>query len=99
MDLKVFVQEEKGRKGVGVRIICPSYRDKESKVKGKASQKRSKESRPLSGKASYDQVRFPDRLQINSMLLFHATNRKKACNSHGLAAGANRKKARVKIFL
>ena len=33
------------------------------KRKCKASQKRSKESRPLSGKASYDQLRFPDRLQ------------------------------------
>ena len=68
-------------------------------MRAKASQKRSKESRPLSGKASYDQVRFSDRLQNNSMLLFHATIRKKAFNSHGLAAGANRKKARVRIFL
>ena len=98
---KIFVQEEKGRKGVGLRIICPSKREKKSKVKGKASQKRSKESRPLSGKASYAQARFPGRLQNNSMLLFHAANRKKACNSHGIllvAAGANRKKACVRIF-
>ena len=32
------------------------------------------------------------------MLPFHATKRKKARNSHGLAAGANKKKARVGIF-
>ena len=32
------------------------------------------------------------------MLPYHATNRKKACNSHGSAAGANKKKARVRIF-
>ena len=109
---KFFVQEEKGRKGVGLRIICPSKREKKIKVKGKASQKRSKESRPLSGKASNDHVRFPDRLQNNSMLPFHATNTQKACSSHGnnkkkacsshgfllVAAGANRKKARVRIF-
>ena len=87
-----FVQEEKGRKGVGLRIICPSKTEEKSKVRGKASQKRSKESRPQSRKASSDQVRFPDRLQNNSMLPFHATNRKKVCNSHGLAAGANKKK-------
>ena len=30
---------------------------------------------------SYVQVRFPDRLQNNSMLPYHATNKKKACIS------------------
>ena len=30
---KFFVQKTKGRKGVGLRIICPSKREKESKVK------------------------------------------------------------------
>ena len=30
---------------------------------------------------SYVQARFPDRLQNNSMLLYHATNKKKACIS------------------
>ena len=30
---KLFVQEEKGRKGVGLRIICPSKREKKSKVR------------------------------------------------------------------
>ena len=37
----------------------------------------------------------------NSMLSYHATNRKKACISHGIllvTARANRKKARVRIF-
>ena len=35
------------------------------------------------------------------MLPYHATNKKKACISHGIllvTAGANRKKARVRIF-
>ena len=104
--------KKKGRTGVGLRIICPSKGEKRGRVKGQASQKRSKESRPLSGKASYNQVPFPDRLQNNSMLPFHATNKKKACSSHGtnkkkacsshgfllVAARANRKKARVRIF-
>ena len=30
-----------------------------------------------------NRVPFPDRLQKNSMLPFHATDRKKACISHG----------------
>ena len=99
---KNFVQEE-GRNGVGLRIICPSKREKKSKVKGKARQKRSKESRPVSGKASYDRVPFPGRLQNNSMLPFPSTNKKKSLYQPWLATGANRKKARVrfssKIFL
>ena len=68
-----------GRKGVGLRIICPSKKREE---KNKASQKRSEESRPLNGKEIDDRVRFPDRLQKNSMLPFHATNRKSVCTKH-----------------
>ena len=41
---------------------------------------------------NFSRVRFPGRLQNKSMLPFHATNRKKACISHGLPAGANKKK-------
>ena len=48
-----------GRKGVGHKKICLSKREKESK----ASQNRSEESRPVSGKENYDRVLFPDRLQ------------------------------------
>ena len=55
-------------------------------------------SRPLSGKVSYDRARSPDRLQNNNMLPFHATNRKMAFISHGLAAGANRKKLPLDFF-
>ena len=33
------------------------------------------------------------------MLPFHGTNKKKAGINHGLAAGANRKNARVRIFV
>ena len=43
-------------------------------------------------------IRPVSQVQKNSMLPFHATNRKKARNSRGLAAGANRKNARVRIF-
>ena len=50
--------------------------------KKRTSQKRSKESRPLGGKENYDRVDFTDRLQNNSMLPFHATNRKLACTKH-----------------
>ena len=46
-----------------------------------------------------DRVRFPDRLQNNSMLPFHATNRKKSLYQPWLAAGANMKIAPVRIFL
>ena len=67
----------KGRKRVGLRVICPSKREKK-----RASQKRSKESHPLSGKENYDRVDFADRIQKNSMLLFHATNKKSACTKH-----------------
>ena len=47
--------------------------------KRKASQKRSEESRPLDGEENYDRVGFADRLQNNSMLPYHATNRNLAC--------------------
>ena len=42
----------------------------------------SEEFGPLSGKENYDRVNFADRLQNNSMLPFHATNRKTACTKH-----------------
>ena len=57
-----------------------------SKLKGeekkRASQKGSEESRPLSGKENYDRADFADRLQSNSKLSFHATDRKVACTKH-----------------
>ena len=40
------------------------------------------ESRPLSGKANNNGVRFPDRLQSNNVLPFHATSEKN-CTNHG----------------
>ena len=47
-------------------------------------QVRRQESRRLSGKENNDRIRFQDRLQNNSMLPFHAANRKKrACIGHG----------------
>ena len=39
--------------------------------------------RLLSGKKNNEQVSFPDRLQNNSMLLFHATSKKSDCTKHG----------------
>ena len=83
----------KRQKGV---IICPSKKGEGEK--SKAGQKRSKKSRPLSGKARYDRVRSPDRLQNNSMLPFHLTNRKKRLYQPWLAAGANRKIAHKRFF-
>ena len=97
LDLENFCpRRKKGERELDLEKFCPSKREK----KGKVRQVRRGVRSPvrLSGKASYDRVRFPDRLQNNSMLPLHATNKKKACNSHGLAAGANRKKARVRNF-
>ena len=42
----------------------------------------SKESRPLNGEVNDDRVRFSDRLQSNSMLPFHSTNKKSAYTKH-----------------
>ena len=58
--------------------------------KKKASQKRIEESHPLSGKENYDRVGIADQLQNNSMLPFHATNKKRLVPNM-LAAGAKRK--------
>ena len=44
-------------------------------------------------------VRFPDRLQNNSMLPFHATNKKKACISHGWQQEPIRKKLALDFFV
>ena len=63
----------------------------------RASQKRSNEYRPLGGKENYDRVDFTDRLQNNSMLLFHATKGNQLVPSM-LAAGANRKNVLLRIF-
>ena len=67
-----FVPESKREKGSW--IFCPSKREKKSKVK----QVRSEASCPLSGKETYGWVPFPDQFQNNSMLPFHATNKKSA---------------------
>ena len=75
------IKKQKGRKGVGLEIICPSKKGEEEY--SKASQKRSEESRPLSGKTINDRVRFPDPLQNTSMLPFDATNEKWAGTTHG----------------
>ena len=74
LDLRKFLSgKAEGRKGVGLEKICPSKKGEGEY--SEASQKRSEESRPFSGKEINDRVPFPGRLQNNSMLPFHATNR------------------------
>ena len=74
LDLRKFLSSKaEGRKGVGLEMICPSKKGEGEY--SEASQKRSEESRPLSGKEINDRVPFPGRLQNNSMLPLHATNR------------------------
>ena len=70
--------------------------EKKGEGMSKASQKKSEKSRPLSGKESYDRVRFPDRLQNNSHFMEPIGNR---LVPSMLTAVANRKIAPVKIFL
>ena len=80
LDLENFCPKNaKGKKGIELKIICPSKREKESKVK---QVRIGVESGPFSGKGSYDRVNFPDRLQNNSMLPFQATNKKSACTKY-----------------
>ena len=88
----ILCKRVKGRKGAGLRIICPRKREKR-----RVKQVRSEESRPLSGKENYNRVGFADRLENNSMLPFHATNKNWLLPST-LAAGANRKIAQHRIF-
>ena len=79
--------EEAERGGdVGLRIICrKSKMEKATWTQNILSKIREKEekSHPLSGKEKYDQVGCADRLQNNSMLPFHGTNRKKAPTNVG----------------
>ena len=74
---KTLSDKVKGRKGVGLRISCPSKK----KAKRRSSQKKSKGFR-LIRTGIYDRVGFSSWLQNNTMLLFHATSRKLVCTKH-----------------
>ena len=83
----------KGRKGVGLGKICPK---KGKEEKRRASQKRSRESRPLSSRENYDRVGFADRLENNRCCHVMQPTANRFIPGM-LAAGVNRKTALVRI--